>query len=68
MRLLFASYLEDGSRTHWAGVMKATLNMIGPSVGDPQPPLQPLDPASTQELTAILREFGDSCTDPAGAH
>jgi 4-hydroxy-tetrahydrodipicolinate synthase len=66
MRLLFGSYLEDGGRAHWAGVMKATLNMIGPSVGDPQPPLQPLDPASTEELAAILRALGYSARGPAG--
>lgn len=35
MRLQCSAYHCKGDGAHWLGVMKAALNMIGPSVGDP---------------------------------
>jgi hypothetical protein len=38
--------------------MKATLNLIGPPVGDPQPPLEPLEFEYLGQLVNILANLG----------
>ncbi|RIK81818.1 MAG: hypothetical protein DCC67_07900 [Planctomycetota bacterium] len=58
MRIQFSSYLLRGEGAHWFSVMKAALNMIGPSVGDPQPPVLPLDEGFRRQIAALLRDLG----------
>lgn len=58
MRMQFASFLERGDGTHWFSVMKAVLNLIGPPVGDPQPPVLPLAATHRPELERIVRDLG----------
>jgi 4-hydroxy-tetrahydrodipicolinate synthase len=58
MRLQFAAYLRRGEGPHWFSVMKTTLNLIGPAVGEPQPPIQPLDSRYHSELVALLTALG----------
>ena len=41
MRLQFQAYHSRGEGAHWFSTMKAALNLIGPPVGDPQPPIRP---------------------------
>ena len=43
MRLEFSAYSKRGDGPHWFSVMKTTLNMIGPPVGEPELPVQPLE-------------------------
>ena len=38
--------------------MKAALNMIGPPVGDPEPPILPLEEETRGQLAAILKDLG----------
>jgi 4-hydroxy-tetrahydrodipicolinate synthase len=58
MRLEFSAYSNRGQGPHWFSVMKTTLNLIGPPVGDPQLPVQPLQADRLDELTSILRGLG----------
>lgn len=58
MRLQFSSYLAQGEGTHWFSVMKAVLNLIGPPVGDPLPPVAPLSESHRQVLRKILQDLG----------
>lgn len=58
MRFQFSAYLTRGTGAHWFSSMKATLNMIGPPVGDPQPPLAPLEDSYREELSRMLVELG----------
>ena len=58
MRLVFREHLGGGKDPHWLSVMKAGLNMIGPSVGDPLLPVQPLDGQTKKTLAALLQELG----------
>ncbi len=58
MRLQFSSYLNQGEGSHWFSVMKATLNLIGPPVGDPVPPVLPLSGSARKELGKILSDLG----------
>lgn len=58
MRLQFSSYLAGGEGAHWFSVMKATLNLIGPPVGDPVPPVKPLPEKFRAVLGKLLRELG----------
>jgi 4-hydroxy-tetrahydrodipicolinate synthase len=58
MRMQFASFLERGEGAHWFSVMKAVLNLIGPPVGDPQPPILPLAATHRPELERIVRDLG----------
>lgn len=58
MRLQFAAYSRRGDGPHWFSVMKTTLNLIGPPVGDPELPVQPLEPRYQAELVALLLELG----------
>jgi len=60
MRLQFSSYLAGGEGAHWFSVMKATLNLIGPPVGDPVPPVKPLPEEFQAVLGKLLRELGYS--------
>jgi hypothetical protein len=58
MRMEFAAYIANGDGPHWFSVMKAVLNMIGPPVGDPQPPVLPLAADQRPEFVRILHELG----------
>ena len=58
MRLQFSAYLGRGDGAHWFSVMKATLNLIGPPVGDPAPPVLPLEPEWRAQLIPMLRDLG----------
>jgi 4-hydroxy-tetrahydrodipicolinate synthase len=58
MRLQFSAYHSGGDGAHWFSVMKAGLNMIGPEVGDPLPPVLPLPEEFHQTLAALLRDLG----------
>lgn len=58
MRLQFSAYHSKGEGVHWFSVMKAALNMIGPPVGDPCPPVLPLPAADRQKLSNCLRSLG----------
>jgi len=58
MRLQFAAYSGRGGGPHWFSVMKTTLNLIGPPVGDPELPVQPLESRYHAELIALLKELG----------
>jgi dihydrodipicolinate synthase/N-acetylneuraminate lyase len=58
MRLEFSAYSHRGPGPHWFSVMKKTLNLIGSPVGDPQLPVQPLQPESLEELVRILEGLG----------
>jgi 4-hydroxy-tetrahydrodipicolinate synthase len=60
MRLQFSAYLMQGEGAHWFSVMKATLNLVGPPVGDPLPPVTPLSEAQRELLKVILRDLGYS--------
>jgi 4-hydroxy-tetrahydrodipicolinate synthase len=58
MRLQFSAYLGGGDGVHWFSVMKAALNMIGPPVGDPEPPILPLPPQDRAILVDLLVSLG----------
>lgn len=58
MRFQFSAYLNRTSGAHWFSAMKAALNLIGPPVGDPQPPLAPLEAEHRAKLIGILTELG----------
>lgn len=58
MRLQFNAYHSGGDGAHWFSVMKAGLNMIGPEVGDPAPPVLPLPEEFRETLAALLRDLG----------
>lgn len=58
MRMQFAAYHSRGEGPHWFSVMKAALNMIGPPVGDPCPPVLPLEPAYRADLARSLESLG----------
>jgi 4-hydroxy-tetrahydrodipicolinate synthase len=58
MRLEFAHFSGRGDGPQWFSVMKATLNMIGPPVGDPQSPIQPMEPKYRAELISVLSDLG----------
>lgn len=67
MRLQFSAYHSRGEGAHWFSVMKAGLNMIGPPVGDPCPPVLPLEDRYRGELAGILRDLGYTVHAGAGA-
>jgi 4-hydroxy-tetrahydrodipicolinate synthase len=58
MRLQFAAYSKRGAGPHWFSVMKTTLNLIGPPVGDPELPIQPLQEDYQAELIELLMALG----------
>lgn len=58
MRLEFAAFSGRGEGPHWFSVVKTTLNLIGPPVGDPQPPLLPLEPKHLNHLIDLLAQLG----------
>jgi dihydrodipicolinate synthase/N-acetylneuraminate lyase len=58
MRLEFSAYSSRGQGPHWFSVMKTTLNLIGPPVGDPQLPVQPMQADRLDELIGILKGLG----------
>ncbi|MBN9615775.1 MAG: dihydrodipicolinate synthase family protein [Acidobacteriales bacterium] len=58
MRLEFSAYTQRGNGPHWFSVMKAAFNLIGPPVGDPEPPVQPLGAKHRAELIELLSALG----------
>jgi 4-hydroxy-tetrahydrodipicolinate synthase len=58
MRLQFQAFLGRGEGPHWLSVSKGVLNLIGPSVGAPIPPVQPLSEPDVARVTAILTDLG----------
>jgi len=66
MRMQFSSYHQRGEGSHWFSVMKATLNQIGPPVGDPAPPVLPLPEPYHAPLRAILTALGYETSGHAG--
>jgi len=60
MRLEFSAYSKRADGPHWFSVMKTTLNMIGPPIGEPEPPVQPLEQSYRRELEGLLQELGYS--------
>ncbi|MCA9413732.1 MAG: dihydrodipicolinate synthase family protein, partial [Candidatus Omnitrophica bacterium] len=58
MRLQFSAYHSGSEGANWFSVMKAALNLIGPPVGDPEPPVLPLEEGTRKELEAILKKLG----------
>ncbi|MEM8945733.1 MAG: dihydrodipicolinate synthase family protein [Planctomycetota bacterium] len=65
MRFQFSAYHQKGEGVHWFSAMKATLNMIGPPVGDPAPPVLPLPERYYSELSQMLVDLGYEVTAPA---
>jgi 4-hydroxy-tetrahydrodipicolinate synthase len=57
-RMLFGAFLAGGDGAHWSSTMKAALNMIGPPVGDPVPPVLPLQQEFIPTLAGILKDLG----------
>jgi 4-hydroxy-tetrahydrodipicolinate synthase len=60
MRVQFSSYLSKSEGAHWFSVMKAVLNMIGPPVGDPKPPILPLQECYRGQVADMLKSLGYS--------
>lgn len=58
MRLQFQAYHSKGEGAHWFSTMKAALNLIGPPVGDPEPPVKPLPEDHRKTLAEMLRNLG----------
>ncbi len=59
MRFVFrASHISRGDGAHWAAIMKTALNMIGPPVGVPQPPIGALSEEDSAQLAALLGGLG----------
>jgi len=58
MRMQFAAYHSRGEGPHWFSVMKAALNLIGPPVGDPCPPILPLEESYRRQLAGLLADLG----------
>jgi 4-hydroxy-tetrahydrodipicolinate synthase len=58
MRLVFREHLGAGNDPNWLAIMKAALNMVGPSVGDPLLPIQPLDEPTKDTLAVLLGNLG----------
>ncbi len=60
MRFQFQAFLGKGRGPQWMSVMKAALNLIGPPVGQPILPLQPLAEGDQKALMVILESLGYS--------
>lgn len=58
MRLQFQAFLGRGAGPQWLSVAKGALNLIGPPVGSPIPPIQPIGDDDLAQLAAILTELG----------
>lgn len=58
MRMQFSAYHSHGEGPHWFSVMKAALNLVGPPVGDPCPPVLPLEETHRRTLAGILADLG----------
>ncbi len=67
MRLQFAAYSKKGEGPHWFSVMKTTLNLIGPPVGEPELPVQPLDGRYHAELISLLTALGYKINDKSNS-
>ena len=64
MRMQFAAYHSRGEGPHWFSIMKAALNLVGPPVGDPCPPVLPLEDRYRPQLAEILRQLGYAVQEP----
>jgi dihydrodipicolinate synthase/N-acetylneuraminate lyase len=58
MRMLFRTFLARDDGSQWLSVMNAALNLVGPPIGLPAPPVLPLDAARRAELSLILTNIG----------
>lgn len=58
MRMQFQAFLGRGAGPQWLSVAKAALNLIGPPVGSPIPPLEPLGEKDRAQLAGILGGLG----------
>jgi 4-hydroxy-tetrahydrodipicolinate synthase len=58
VRMQFAAYQSRGEGPHWFSIMKAALNFIGPHVGDPCPPVLPLEEPYRRHLAKLLGDLG----------
>jgi 4-hydroxy-tetrahydrodipicolinate synthase len=58
VRLVFREHLGGGQDPNWLSVMKAAVNMIGAPVGEPHPPIRPLDSSTRHILADLLRGLG----------
>lgn len=65
MRMQFAAYHSRGEGPHWFSIMKAALNLIGPPVGDPCPPVLPLEDRDRAELARLLAALGYRVREPS---
>ena len=57
-RFIFETRSNPVDGAHWLGIMKAALAMIGPSVGDPLPPVRKINAEQKQKLAGMLRALG----------
>ncbi len=62
MRMQFRGYLQRGGDPNWFSVMKAALNLIGPSVNDPLPPIRRLGDQDMAKLRGLLKNLGYEIT------
>jgi 4-hydroxy-tetrahydrodipicolinate synthase len=58
MRMLFRTFLAKDDGVQWLSVMNAALNLVGPPIGSPAPPVLPLDAATRAELSLVLTNLG----------
>jgi 4-hydroxy-tetrahydrodipicolinate synthase len=62
MRLEFGAFTYKTRGPHWFSVMRAALNLIGPPVGEPQLPVESLEPEYLDQLVDALEHLGYSCS------
>jgi len=58
MRLQFQAFLGRGEGPQWLAVSKGVLNLIGPPVGTPILPIQPIGDGDRARLHAVLTDLG----------
>jgi dihydrodipicolinate synthase/N-acetylneuraminate lyase len=58
MRFIFETRTNHVDGAHWLGIMKASLNMTGPDVGEPLPPSGSIDTAQKKKLAGLLKALG----------
>jgi 4-hydroxy-tetrahydrodipicolinate synthase len=58
MRLQFRAFLGRGEGPQWLAVSKAVLNLIGPPVGSPILPIQPIGDEDLAQLRKLLADLG----------
>jgi 4-hydroxy-tetrahydrodipicolinate synthase len=66
MRFVFrASHIVRGDGPHWAAIMKAALNMIGPNIGVAQQPVETLTSEQSSRLAELLKNLGYTVSVPS---